>query len=192
MTERRPGEWVTHSTLREVYSSWWMSLRIDDVEKPDGSHTAHEVVRGTDSAGCVVLHPDRGILMIWRHRFMPDSWGWEIPGGGIDEGETPAGAAVREVYEETGWRISGEVNHLNTHHPSVGLVNQTFHVYIADDAIHEGDPPDANEAAQIEWRPLPQVVADVRSGAISDGFTVLAVTLAMVTTGHANLLAEPG
>lgn len=30
-----------------------------------------------------------------------------LPGGGIDPGETPARALHREVYEETGWRISG-------------------------------------------------------------------------------------
>ena len=88
MTGHRPGEWITHSTLRTVYSSWWVTIRVDDVEKPDGSHTEHEVIRGPDAAGVVVLHPERGILMIWRHRFMPDTWGWEIPGGAIDEGES--------------------------------------------------------------------------------------------------------
>lgn len=29
---------------------------------------------------------------------------WEIPGGGIDKPETPAEAAARELYEETGMR----------------------------------------------------------------------------------------
>ena len=152
MSDRKPGEWITHSTLREVYSSWWMTLRIDDVEKPDGSHTEHEVVRGPDAAGMVVLHPERGILMIWRHRFMPDTWGWEIPGGAVDAGESPEQAAVREVYEETGWRPTGPVRHLSRHHPSVGLVHQTFDIFLADDATRVGPPPDLNEAAHVEWR----------------------------------------
>jgi ADP-ribose pyrophosphatase YjhB (NUDIX family) len=35
----------------------------------------------------------------------PDDGGWSLPGGWADVGETPAGAAVREVYEESGSRV---------------------------------------------------------------------------------------
>lgn len=185
--QRRPGEWVTHATIREVYSSWWMSLRLDDVERPDGSRTQHEVVRGPDAAGLVVLHPERGVLMIWRHRFMPDTWGWEIPGGRIDPGETAEQAARRELLEETGWEAAGPVRLLNRHHPSVGLVNQTFTVFLAYDAAHRGPPSDGNEAASVEWRPPPTVAADVHAGAITDAFTLLGVSLALAVSGHGDL-----
>jgi putative (di)nucleoside polyphosphate hydrolase len=33
----------------------------------------------------------------------PGTW-WQMPQGGIDEGEDPAAAALRELYEETGMR----------------------------------------------------------------------------------------
>jgi len=190
VTGRRPGEWVTHSTIREVYSSWWMTLRLDDVERPDGSHTEHEVVRGPDAAGMVVLHPVRGILMIWRHRFMPDTWGWEIPGGAIDEGESSEEAARRELYEETGWAATGAARLLSRHHPSVGLVNQTFSVYLTHDAELRGDPPDANEAVEVQWRPLTDVAADLSGGGITDGFSQLAVALAMAQCGFGELLRQ--
>jgi 8-oxo-dGDP phosphatase len=185
---RRPGEWITHSTVRDVYSSWWMTLRIDDVEKPDGSHTDHEVVIGPDAAGLVVLHPNRGVLMMWRHRFMPDTWGWEIPGGAMEPGEDPGATAARECLEETGWRPVGELRHLSTHHPSVGLVKQTFHVFMASDAVHEGDPSDRNEAAEVEWRTLEDVARDIRSGAISDAFSQLGIVLALAAVGRGHLL----
>lgn len=33
-------------------------------------------------------------------------WEYQLPGGGIDPGESPIQALHREVFEETGWRIS--------------------------------------------------------------------------------------
>lgn len=187
--DRRPGEWITHSTIREVYSNWWMTLRVDDVEKPDGSHTEHEVVIGPDAAGLVVLHPERGVLMMWRHRFLPDTWGWEIPGGSVDPGEDPEAAACREFCEETGWRPVGPIRLLTTHHPSVGFVRQTFRIYLGADALHEGDPPDANEAARIEWRTPEQVAADIAAGEISDAFSQLGLVLALSAQGRGDVFA---
>jgi 8-oxo-dGTP pyrophosphatase MutT (NUDIX family) len=186
--DRRRGEWITHSTLREIYSSRWVTLRIDDVERPDGSHIEHEVVRGRDAAAMVVLDPTRGVLMIWRHRFLTDTWGWEIPGGAVDARESPEAAARRECLEETGWAATGDVRHLTSYHPSVGLVSQTFHIFETDRADRIGGPTDLNEAVVVDWRPLETVAEDIRSGTISDGFTQLGVTLAMARAGHGHLL----
>jgi ADP-ribose pyrophosphatase YjhB (NUDIX family) len=35
----------------------------------------------------------------------PDDGGWSLPGGWADVGETPTEAAVREVHEESGYRV---------------------------------------------------------------------------------------
>ncbi len=44
---------------------------------------------------------DGGILLVKE----PDDGGWSLPGGWADVGETPAESAVREVYEESGYRV---------------------------------------------------------------------------------------
>ncbi len=52
-------------------------------------------------AGCYCEFEDK-ILLLKRtsHKHQGDTWG--IPGGKIDEGETPRIAVIREVYEEVG------------------------------------------------------------------------------------------
>jgi 8-oxo-dGTP pyrophosphatase MutT (NUDIX family) len=56
------------------------------------------------AARVVLLDPDNCVLLLAAHDPANPSKGswWEIPGGGIDGGETSAEAAQRELYEETG------------------------------------------------------------------------------------------
>ncbi|SCA63467.1 Uncharacterized protein SCG7086_AS_00070 [Chlamydiales bacterium SCGC AG-110-P3] len=54
-----------------------------------------------DSAIGVVFDSDGKILLVKRQ----DIPVWVLPGGGIDEDEDPADAAVREVWEETGLQV---------------------------------------------------------------------------------------
>ena len=51
----------------------------------------------------------RGPLFFIQQRLLDDIWGglWEFPGGRLQEEESPAQAAAREIDEETGWRVTG-------------------------------------------------------------------------------------
>jgi 8-oxo-dGTP pyrophosphatase MutT (NUDIX family) len=60
-------------------------------------------------ARVLVLDPhDRVLLIHARDPDEPASEWWELPGGGIDPGETPQAAASRELAEETGF-LAGEL-----------------------------------------------------------------------------------
>ena len=171
-------EWTVHGE-RMLYTSEWVGLGLVDVEVPDGDRFEHHVVRmPNQAAGCVAHDPDRGLLLLWRHRFITDSWGWEIPAGGIDPGESPIDAAVREVREETGWQ-PGPLTELMSYHPTNGLSDQRFHVFIADGATHVGEPTDPWESERIEWVPLDEVRRIVTSGEMLDGLSFTGVLYAL-------------
>lgn len=55
---------------------------------------------GTVTRACAAMIRDGAILMV-RHRHGGREY-WTLPGGGVEVGESPAEAAVREVREEVG------------------------------------------------------------------------------------------
>lgn len=50
-----------------------------------------------------ILPEGRDLLLTYQNDPEPDL---QLPGGGIDPGESPVAALHREVFEETGWSIS--------------------------------------------------------------------------------------
>ena len=64
---------------------------------------ARTTQEGHITASGLVIHENKVLLI-----FHPYIKRWFQPGGHIDEGESPVDAAIREVYEETGFVCSSE------------------------------------------------------------------------------------
>lgn len=166
--------WTVHGE-RWLYESEWVGLSLVDVELPSGARFEHHVVRmPAHAAGVVVTDPDRGVLLLWRHRFTTDTWGWEIPAGRIDEGESPEEAGRRETLEETGW-APGPLRPITTYFPHNGTSDATFHLFRAEGAEPRGDPTDPDEAERVEWLPWPRVRNEITAGRVGDGLSLTAL-----------------
>jgi len=60
----------------------------------------------------IVLDPDDRVLLFRYDDGPPNGRHWATPGGGLDDGETYAAGARRELAEETGWSdvpLGGEI-----------------------------------------------------------------------------------
>jgi 8-oxo-dGTP pyrophosphatase MutT (NUDIX family) len=164
---------------RPIYDSEWMRLVLVDVEIPGVERFDHHVIRYPQAASGTVVHdPDRGVLLLWRHRFITDTWGWEIPAGRIEAGETPEQAAVRETLEETGWR-PGPLARVGSYAPSNGTSDQIFHVFTAAGATHVGDPTDIGESERIAWLPVDEVRRLIVDNELTDGLTLTSLLWAL-------------
>ena len=170
--------WTVHGE-RSLYESEWLRLVLVDVEITGHERFEHHVVRMPDqAAGTIVRDLDRGVLLLWRHRFITDTWGWEIPAGRIDPGETPEQAAAREALEETGWEPNA-VRPLMRYQPTNGLSDQVFHIFVADGATHRGDPEDPGESERVEWVSIDDLRRLVQRGEMLDGLSLTAVCYAL-------------
>ncbi|MDD9368751.1 MAG: NUDIX hydrolase [Acidimicrobiales bacterium] len=170
--------WTVHGE-RSIYDSEWMRLVLVDVEIPGVERFDHHVVRYPQPASGTVVHdPDRGVLLLWRHRFITDTWGWEIPAGRIEVGETPEAAARRETLEETGWQ-PGALTKLGAYAPSNGSSDQMFHTFVAAGATHIGEPTDIGESERITWVPVAEVRRLIAEGGFTDGLSLTALLWAL-------------
>jgi 8-oxo-dGTP pyrophosphatase MutT (NUDIX family) len=98
---------------------------------------------------------------------------------GVDAGETPSDGAVREALEEKGWQPTADPTSIIMFHPSNGPSDQTFHIFHCAGAEHVGDPTDPTEASKIEWQPVRDVIDWIRSGDITNGLSLTALTSAL-------------
>ena len=171
-------QWHVHGE-RSLYRSEWVGLALVDVEIPGGDRFDHHVVRFPRPAAGVILHDaERGVLLLWRHRFITDSWGWEIPAGAVEVGETIEQGAAREALEESGW-APGPLEKVCCFHPAIGVSDQTFHVFIARGAAHHGEPTDASESERIEWHTIGALRDLIRRGEVNDGLSLAGLSTAL-------------
>lgn len=175
--------WRTR-TSTVVYSNPWITVREDEVVRPDGTPGIYGVVELAQPAVFVVaLTDDDEVVMVDVARYTTGA-SLEVPAGGSD-GEDPLLAARRELREETGleassWELAGTMHALN------GVCRAVEHVFVArglrtSDEGHEQAAEGITAVRRVPWHDALGMVAD---GTITDGETVAALMHAAILLGR--------
>jgi ADP-ribose pyrophosphatase len=157
-------------------------IREDALELPGGRERRYPVMQLGQSAGIVPLTADGEVILVRQYRHVPGEFCWEIPGGGIDPGESPEHAAQRELREEAGYR-AGRLRRLGEFWPNNAYLDEVIHVYLAEDLV--ADPLQADADEQLERRAFPfsEALAMAQDDRIGCGLTKLAILWAAVKLG---------
>jgi 8-oxo-dGTP pyrophosphatase MutT (NUDIX family) len=153
-----------------------------DISQPSGERFEHHTVWFPPVAMTILFDDsDENILMAWRHRFAPDIWNWEVPGGIIEPGENPQDTAIRELKEETGYRAR-HIEHMITFEPAVGMLRNPNHVFLGRGAELITDPTEVNEG-RFKWVPYAEVPEMIRSGQVSNSGALIGLLHALALSG---------
>jgi len=177
MEQQQPNPWQTVDS-RVVYENPWISVRHENVVRPDGEEGVYGVVSMKGRAvGVVPLHADGTVTLVGQWRYTMESYSWEIPEGGCPPDELPAEAARRELREETGLvaasiePLGGEV------HLSNSVTDERGFLFVATDLSQGEAAPEGTERIETRRLPLSQAVDMAVCGEINDGLSVLALLL---------------
>lgn len=159
---------------REVYENKWISLREDQVIRPDGKDGIYGVVHFKSIAVGILAIEDEHIYLVGQYRYTLQKYSWEIPEGGCVEGEDILDAAKRELEEETGlcaasWELCGDTFLSNS------VTDERAVWFLATELTQGRHHPEETEQLNIRRVPFEQALEMALTGGITDIISVLAI-----------------
>ena len=177
MTDRRRAlaraAWRTLST-RQAYVNPWIRVREDMAETPDGRTTLYGVVECKPCVGVLPFLDAGTVVLVGQYRYVARDFYWEIPTGGMLEGEREEAAAQRELAEEAGYEAERLIK-LCTFHTSKSILDETAHLYMAESlrpAVRDGDD---TEFIEVRAFAFDEALRMVETSEIRDAMSVIAI-----------------
>src|SRR5271154_4219125 len=117
-------------SARRVYEGRVINLRVDTVATASGPHD-YEVVEHRGAVVVALMPSPSEMLLVRQYRVPLGAYTWEACAGGIDAGETPEAAAMRELREETGYRAT-RIERLWSAYSAPGFCDELLHFFAVD------------------------------------------------------------
>lgn len=157
-----------------VYENPWISVREDQVVRPDGEPGIYGVVHYKNTAVGVLPVQDDHVYLVGQYRYPLGIYSWEIPEGGCPENEEPLAAARRELAEETGL-VAGEWERLGEAHLSNSVGDEYAVWFVATDLETGERHPEGTEVIGVRRVPFDDALAMALDGGITDSLSLIAI-----------------
>lgn len=149
----------------------WISLYRDKMSFANGNTANWDFLHHNGAAAIVAEEEDGRIVMIRQWRPGAECEILELPAGGINQGEEPKEAAIRELREETGM-LCDDAKPLIMIQPSPAYNDEKVSIFSCKVTGKTDIELDENEYITIEHYSLDELIAMIMEGKISDSKTV--------------------
>lgn len=166
--ERRKWELVEE---RVVFRNEFVGLRNDLVRRPDEKLVEYAVIENRSYSAAVCIDSQRSLVMVNQFRYPWKRFSWEFPSGLLEPGEQAVECAVREIREETGYKVE-EIQKMYEYYPT-GLGSGLANLFFARVKEQGGQALDAGESIEVGVFSPMEVEQMISDGLVFHGSTLL-------------------
>lgn len=164
---KQHGPWqITKS--HDVYRDPWLSVRKDDVIRPDGAAGTHSVVHIKPGVCVLAMDDAHCVYLSEEFHYGVGRVTLEAVSGGIEADEDPLTTARRELREEIGIEAQ-EWMDLGICDPFTASVVSPTRLYVARSLTFGADDPEGTEQIRCIKKSLSEAVDDVMESRITHG-----------------------
>ena len=164
-----------------IVNDRFLKLRADNCTTPQGGKVnKFYVLEYGDWVNCIGIDDEDNVMMLRHYRHGVQRYLMEFIGGGIEAGEQPEAAAIRELEEETGY-TGGSVFHVGTSYPNpANHTNQVHTFLVVGGKISQEQNLEVGETIHVEKIPFKTVIEEMsKPGAVYPALYITALFHAM-------------
>ena len=172
-----------------LHSKLLQSCRVFNVKKVNyrsprtGQDHDFFIIESPDWVNVIPLTPEGNVILVKQFRFGTQDFSLEIPGGMLDDGDTPAEAASRELIEETGY-AGDEPVLIGTVYPNPAIHNNRCYTFLIKNVSFKNPPrQDSTEDIEVLNVPLGEIPRFIREGKITHALVIAAFYWYLTKTG---------
>lgn len=159
-----------------VYRGRVFEIRKDRIAEGESEYE-REVIAHPGSGVIVPVFEDGTVALVRQYRHAAGKSLLEIPAGSLDDGESPATGARRELEEEIG--VTAEnFEQIAAFYVSPGFLTEKMYVFLATGLKETSQSLDDDEIVEIERISFERAFEMIRSGEIEDAKTIVGLTMA--------------
>ncbi len=157
--------------MKVDYSNQWFSVLRE------GKHYFIDEP-GSRNGAAMFLVWGEFVVLVEQYRHAIGKAMIEIPRGYSDPGEESADCAIRETFEETGFKLSkDEIVFLGSVHPNSGILTSKINLYFSRTNQSRPGKNDLSEIDRCIFLPKKDFILRIADNTITDSFTISAFSM---------------
>jgi 8-oxo-dGTP pyrophosphatase MutT (NUDIX family) len=173
------------TTLKEeiIFENQYFRLKQDQVIRPDNKNGEYCFIQKQPFVVIVPFDAEGKVIWIRLFRYPKGKYVWEVPAGGIEQGEEPLEAAKRELKEEISmqgeyWEGIGQETVFES------LTDQYGYIFIAKNLTKcEGGNPEEEGIVEVRHLTVAESLEMIKNEEIRSSFAITAFFKALLAEG---------